>query len=89
MLVSVGDIRRRQVDQPLGIAREATHHLERGDGVLLANSYLRSQPGVDQALADDVRKIEHIILGVLKSARGFDFFRKERTRGFVVGAGAL
>ena len=39
--------RRRQVDQPARVDREAAHHLERGRRVLLADRHRARQPGLD------------------------------------------
>ena len=50
--------RRRQVDQPARVDREAAHHLQRRGRVLLADADGARQPGLDDPLAGDVGDVE-------------------------------
>ena len=67
--VAVGRHRRRQVDQPSRVDREAAHHLERRGRVLLADRDGAGQARLDDALARDVVDVEQKRRAVLFARR--------------------
>ncbi len=56
---------RRQVDQPFGIGGEAAHHLQRRGGVLFADGHVAAQARLDDALAEHVVDVQHIVVFLL------------------------
>ena len=80
-----GRHRRRQVDQPLRICREAAHHLEGSGGVLLSNCDAPVQPGRDEPFASHIVYVEEIIIGLLRVQSRCWGCRQERPNGIGVG----
>jgi len=65
----------REVDEPAGIDREATHYFERGDGVFFADGQVVEVAGVDDFVAGDVGEIEEgveVLLGREAIGVGFE-----------------
>ena len=80
-----GRHRRRQVNQPLRICREAAHHLEGSGGVLLSNCDVPVQPGRDEPFASDIVNVEEIIVGLLRAQSRCCGGRQERPNRIGVG----
>ena len=78
--------RRRQVDDPPRVHREAAHHLQRSCRVLLADRHRARQPRLDDPLAGDVVDVEQQGWPGLVFAGGDLIRREERLGRLVVDA---
>ena len=56
---------RRQVDQPLRVDGPTAHHLQRGNGILLPDRDVGTQPRLYDALAGHIGQIENIVVFLL------------------------
>ena len=58
--------RRRQIDEPPGVGGEAAHHLQGRARVLFADRDVALQARLDEALAQHVVDVQHIVVLLLR-----------------------
>ena len=80
-----GRHRRRQINQPLRVCREAAHHLEGCGGVFLSNCDAAVQPGRDEPFASHIVNVEEVIIGLLRTQPRCRDYRQERPNRIGVG----
>src|SRR4051812_45617177 len=76
-----------QVDEPLRVGSEATHHLQSRRGVGLPNRDAASEPGRDDPLTQHIVGVENVVEGLLRrELRSLLFFGQEGPGRLAVGA---